>query len=122
VCAVQEAKKLLFGERVSREDIFVTRDIYPAVAKRTNKKVKTAARQIERVGNLCWDSLDKSQKLRYIGKALNDIRSPQDMIFYLAYFSQYGKPYFVIMSEEWSQLQMIETDIKPVRAEHDPYM
>ncbi|MCD8380966.1 MAG: hypothetical protein LUC95_11780 [Lachnospiraceae bacterium] len=110
-CAIQEAKKLLFGERISREDIFVTRDIYPAAASRTNKKEKTAARQIERVGNLCWDSLDKGQKLKYIGKVLNDIRSPQDMIFYLAYYSQYEKPYFEILREEQERFLMAEFDV-----------
>ncbi len=104
VCAIQEAKKLLFGEGISREDIFVTRDIYPNVARKTNKNLRTTARQVERVGNLCWDCLDKNLKLKYIGRVLKDIRSPQDMIFYLAYYSHYGKPYFVVMSEEQKKL------------------
>ncbi len=105
VCAIQEAKKLLFGERISREDIYVTRDIYPAVARQTNKKAKTAARQIERVGNLCWDSLDRNLKMKYIGRVLNDIRSPHDMIFYLAYYSHYEKPYFLVLSEEADRMR-----------------
>ncbi len=111
VCAVQEAKKLLFGEQIPRDDIFVTRDIYPNVAKKTNKNVRTTARQIERVGNLCWDSLDKNLKLKYIGRALRDIRSPQDMIFYLAYYSHYEKPYFLVMSEEHDKPLSTENEV-----------
>lgn len=107
-CAVREAKRLLFGESVSLENIHVTRDIYPSVAEAIDRNTKTTARQIQRVGNLCWDSLDKNMKLKYIGRTLNDIRSPRDMIFYLAYYSQYEKPYFRIMGEE--QLEQTDPD------------
>ncbi len=98
-CAVREAKKLLFGESVSMENIHVTLDIYPTVAKVINRNAKTTARQIQRMGNLCWDCLDKKQKMKYIGRVFNDIHSPSDMIFYLAYYSQFEKPYYLVLNE-----------------------
>ncbi|MCD8068355.1 MAG: hypothetical protein LUE87_05625 [Lachnospiraceae bacterium] len=68
ICAVREMGRLLFEEGRALGEILVTRDIYPAAARMTQKNIHTATRQIERVGNLCWDSLDRNQKLKSAGR------------------------------------------------------
>lgn len=102
--AVGEAEELLFYRKIPMDDILVTKHIYPAVAERTGKSYKAVSRQIERLGNLCWDSLDEKQKMSYIGKPLKDIRAPRDMIFYLAFYSHFDKPYYEIIYKNPSLL------------------
>lgn len=98
--AVQEAERLLFIENVPMDDIRVTRDIYAVIAAKRNKVIHTVARQIERTSNMCWDSMNESDKQRYIGKQIRDLRGPRDMIFYLAFYSWFGKGYYEVLNEE----------------------
>ncbi|MCD7807546.1 MAG: hypothetical protein LUH19_09460 [Lachnospiraceae bacterium] len=100
VFAVRETGRLLFDEGRPFEEILLTRDIYPVVAGLMKKNERTVARQIERVGNLCWDSMDEKLKIKYIGRPLSDIRSPQDMIFYLAFYCRFQRAFYEIMEEE----------------------
>lgn len=102
-CAVEIVKKLLFCRKIPLDDIRMTKDIYPAVARQTKKSCQAVARQIERTGNLCWESMDEGQKMQYIGKAIKDIQGPRDMIFYLAFYSYFHKPYYEILENPpWS--------------------
>ena len=57
------------------------------------------ARQLERMGNLCWDRLGKKERDLYIGKQLRDIRAPRDMLFYLAFYCHFDKPYYEVLEE-----------------------
>ena len=102
--AVWEAEELLFFKKIPVDDILVTKDIYPVVAKRIGKNYKAVSRQIERLGNLCWDSMDEKQKINYIGKPLKDIQAPRDMIFYLAFYSHFHKSYYEIVSKNTAWL------------------
>lgn len=99
VCAVCVAEKILFEERLAVDDILVTKDIYPKVARQLNKDSRSIARQVERLGNQCWDSMDREQKKKYIGKELRDIRAPKDMIFYLAFYVHFGKGFYRVLDE-----------------------
>ncbi len=99
VCAVFGAGKLLFEENVAMDDILVTKDIYPKVANRLEKDGRSVARQVERLCNQCWDSMDCLQKKKYIGKELKDIRAPKDMIFYLAFYVRFRKGFYEILEE-----------------------
>ena len=56
-CAVGITVHLLFDERMSQDDIRVTKHVYPEVAKRTGKSYASVSRKLERMGNLCWDNL-----------------------------------------------------------------
>ncbi len=96
-CAIKRAEELMFVKGKSIDDIQVTKDIYPFVAEHTNRSYKAAARQIERTSNLCWDNIDQPQKMKYIGKVIFDIHAPRDIIFYLAYYCYFGKPYYEVM-------------------------
>lgn len=98
--AVCEAGKLLFEERVAMDDILVTKDIYPEVAKRMGRDSRNVARQVERLANQCWDGMDGAQKKKYIGKELKDIRAPKDMIFYLAFYAHFRQGFYRVLEKE----------------------
>ena len=98
-CAVHEAERMLFSEQIPVDDIQVTRDIYPKVAKELNKHGSSVARQIQRMSNECWNSTDVQMKRKYIGKELKDIRAPKDMIFYFAYYVHFQKGFYEILKD-----------------------
>ena len=100
VCAVFEAGKLLFEEKVAMDEILVTKDIYPQVAKQLEKDSRSVARQVERLSNQCWDSMDCVQKKKYIGKAPRDIRAPKDMIFYLAFYVHFRQGFYKVLERK----------------------
>ena len=66
-CAVEITSRLLFEEDMAQDDILVTKHVYPEVARKTEKSYMAVARQLERMGNLCWDRLGKKE--REIGRA-----------------------------------------------------
>ena len=76
-CAVEITSRLLFEEDMAQDDILVTKHVYPEVARKTEKSYMAVARQLERMGNLCWDRLGKKERDLYIGKQLRDIRAPE---------------------------------------------
>lgn len=94
--AVEVVGYLLFVEKLPLEEIYVTKNVYPEVAGRLKQNGKSVARQIERLSNSCWDSMDKEQKLKYIGKELKDIHSTRDILIYFAYYSHFLKAYYEI--------------------------
>lgn len=99
-CAAGVAGELLFGEGRAMDDILVTKDIYPEVARRLGKDSRNVARQAERLANRCWDSMDGAQKRKYIGKEMKDIRAPKDMIFYLAFYVRFRQGFYKVLEKE----------------------
>ena len=100
-CAVDVAIELMFVRKIPMDDIYVTDDIYPEVAKRFTGRsgapssVKTISKRIERLANLCWDTLvDRELVAEYIGAPLKSIRAPRDIIFYLAFYTHLDMPFF----------------------------
>ena len=63
------------------------------------KDSRSVARQVERLSNQCWDTMDCLQKRKYIGKELKDIRAPKDMIFYLAFYVRFKESFYKILEE-----------------------
>lgn len=98
-CAVGITVHLLFDERMSQDDIRVTKHVYPEVAKRTGKSYASVSRKLERMGNLCWDNLGEEGRRTYIGRQLRDIRAPRDMLFYLAFYCHFNRPYYEVLEE-----------------------
>lgn len=98
--AVRIIKELLFVKRIPQDEILMTSDVYSPVAFELQRMPKTTARQIERAANLCWNAMTDEQKRTYIGRELADIDAPRDILFYLAYYSQFEKPYYVLMKEQ----------------------
>lgn len=102
--AVDLASELLFIQKIAMDDIRVTKDIYPVVAKQLKKKTGAVSRKVERLANLCWDSLTPERKKEIIGEQRHDIRTPSEMVFYLAFYAHFGKPFFEVISREPSLL------------------
>lgn len=97
--AVWRAKQVMFYENVSPDDILITKDIYPDVARATKRSIRSAMRQVERMGHRCFDSMDNKQKQKYIGKAIRQLQSPGQMVYYLAFYSHFGMPYYEVIEK-----------------------
>ena len=93
--------ELLFVHNMSWDEIKITKDIYPAVAKRIGKSTGATARSVERMVNRCWDKITPQQKQQYIGRELEDITSTTDFVVYLAYYVYYEKPYFELLRTQF---------------------
>lgn len=105
--SVDIAIHLMFFERIPMDDIHVTDDIYPKAAKLVKNRrgrpstPKTVSRRIERLANLCWDTLvARNLVLEYLGATLEDIRAPRDMIFYLAFYVYLDTPFFIAIQNQ----------------------
>ena len=98
-CAVRHVEELLFVKNVSMDDVQITSAVYEPVALELQRNPRTVARQIERLANLCWNTMDKEQKMRYIGRNLKDISAPRDMLFYLAYYCQFHLSYYELLEK-----------------------
>ena len=106
VYAVDAAIELLFLQGVTMDDICVTKDIYPETARLpacvpdAAPSVRSTARRVERLANLCWDALaDRGLVQTSLGAPLRDIRAPRDMIFYLAYYVYLDTPFFTAVEQ-----------------------
>jgi len=105
--SVDIAIDLMFVQGVPMDDILVTEDIYPEVAKLVkNRKGKipsfrAISKRIQRLANLCWDTLvAKDLVLEYLGAPLPDIRAPRDVIFYLAFYVRLDTPFFAAVQQQ----------------------
>lgn len=102
--SINEAANLLFVQNIPWDEIKITKDIYPAVAKKLGKSPSATARSVERLVNRCWDKMTPQQKQQYIGRDLEDITSTTDFVVYMAYYLYYGKPYFEILHTQFFAL------------------
>ena len=101
VCAIERTMNLLFERRVAMEDILVSKDVYLAVARDTHKAPATVSRQIERLANLCWSTMkDAGETESYIGKNLHDIHAPSEILYYLAFYIYFDRPFFKVIRRE----------------------
>ena len=105
--AVDTAVDLMFVQGIPMDDIFVTDDIYPKAAEHFRKRSgevstpKAVARRIERLSNLCWDTIvSRGLVMDYIGAQIKDIRAPRDIIFYLAFYDYFDKPFFTVIAKQ----------------------
>lgn len=94
VLAIETMEYLLFEEGMHRDDIRVTKDIYPAVAKRLDKSVAAVSRSIARTVSQCWCCGDAKQMAQIVGRELTDIYLVGDILFYFAYYRHHMKPYY----------------------------
>ena len=62
------------------------------------KTTTAVSRQIVRLCNLCWDTMqDTGEVEQYIGKPIRDLRAPNEMIFYLAFFVHFDQPFYRVV-------------------------
>ena len=99
-CALDMIVDLLFVQHVHKGDIHVTKDVYPQVARRLCKSPSAAARSIERLAILCWDTACKENRvLDLFGRRLSDIPTTSDILFYLAFLLHFDKPLFSVLED-----------------------
>ena len=100
-CAIDRIVCLLFERKIAMEDILVSKDVYLAVARDTQKAPATVSRQIERLANLCWSTMqDAGETECYIGKNLHDIHAPSEILYYLAFYVYFDRPFFKVVRRE----------------------
>lgn len=97
--AVSLAREKMFREKIPMEEILVTKSIYPKAGKQYGKSAKAAARQIERMGNRCWESMTPEERERYLGEK-DRFPAPMEMVLLLGCYCEYGKSYKE-MEKEW---------------------
>lgn len=109
--AVDITIELMFVRGIPMDDILVTNDVYPNVAKLLKKKAdappttQAVSRRIERLAKKCWNILVKRNLvIKYIGTPLTSIRAPRDIIFYLAFYSYLDVPFFIAIERQPSLL------------------
>jgi len=101
-CAIDRAVELMFVEHVSKDDILITKDIYPDVAREMSaRNHRSMGRRIERLALRCWEELQKDEELmrKYIGKPLRDVGAPSDLIFYLAYYCYFDRSFYEVIEQ-----------------------
>ncbi len=99
--AVDIAGELLFERHIPMDDIRVTKDVYPWVAEQINRSPGAVTRRVERLANLCWDTLmERNLVAAYIGTPLKDIKAPRDLILYLAFYIEFERPFFDVVNQE----------------------
>lgn len=103
VCSVEVAYDLMFVQGRTRDSIYVTKDIYPVVAKELcAKECDTVARHIERLCNRGWDRIKRDQKLmdRFVGNHAEELDAPSELIFFLACYMKYERPFREVLEQE----------------------
>lgn len=103
VRSIEIAYELLFVQGRSRNSIQVTKDIYPDVAREIQpKRYKTVVRQIERLCNQCWDRIRADPYLleKVIGNHTKELEAPSEIIFLLACYLKYKKPFQEVLERE----------------------
>ena len=89
-----------FSVNAPIESILVTKDIYPKVALTLQIQPESAAQQIERIANDCWDLGDRDRLYVILGKEPPLCPPPREMLIYFAAFSYYGIPFQQAMDQQ----------------------
>lgn len=103
VDAVEVAYQLVFVDRRNRSSIHLGSDVYSPVAQTCKaKKYTSVVRQIERLCNNCLDRIQKNDDLlhRLVGQRTQEIEGPSDVIFLLACYLKYKKPFQDVLDLE----------------------
>ena len=93
-CSVDCLSELLFVQKIPMDEIMVTKDIYPEVAKQLNKNPRTISRE---EGN-------RAYLAKIIGRNLTTLREPREMLFYLSVYSHWNVPFFTAVQAQPSLL------------------
>lgn len=102
VYAVEKAGELMFKQGIPMEQIPITTAVYGKAGEKFKKSNRAAARQIERLSILCWDSMDKEDRIKYIGDD-DGYPSPREIVFCLAYYCRYCKSYQEVIREKMKE-------------------
>lgn len=89
----------MFVENIPMDDIRVTKDIYPYVARRLKKRSSTVTKSVERLANRCWDMGDQDRLNQIARKVLRMCPVPRDVLVYFAFYSYLDMPFYQAIEE-----------------------
>lgn len=76
------------------DEVQVTKELYPLVARELKKKPRTAQRAIYRAVECVWEEGKNEALNRVIGRALPVKPKPGELLFYCVYYLEKGSPHF----------------------------
>ena len=76
------------------DEVQVTKELYPPVARELKKKPRTAQRAISRAVECIWEEGKNEALNRVIGRALPVKPKPGELLFYCVYYLEKGSPHF----------------------------
>ena len=107
-CSVDCLSELLFVQKIPMDEIMVTKDIYPEVAKQLNKNplppLSRRQKAVERLVLCCWEEGNRAYLAKIIGRNLTTLREPREMLFYLSVYSHWNVPFFTAVQAQPSLL------------------
>lgn len=98
--AIAVAEELLFNQGLAMDDVQITKQIYPMVARQFRKTDNAAAKCVERLSRLCWEAMVAQDLVaQYLGRAIQQSPTPRSLIVYLAVYSHTGSPFYTVIEE-----------------------
>ena len=92
--AIDITMNWLFIAQYPIDELHVTRDLYPLIGYILKKQPTAIARSVERLSNLCWDTLVCTNQVEhYFGTNLTSPPYPRNLVLYFAYYTYYGYPF-----------------------------
>lgn len=99
--AIAVAEELLFNQGLAMDDVQITKQIYPMVARQFRKTDNAAAKCVERLSRLCWEAMVAQDLVaQYLGRAIQQSPTPRSLIVYLAVYSHTGSPFYTVIEED----------------------
>lgn len=86
-----------YREAASMEEnrrVYVTKEVYPQVAKGSGSNCVAASRAVCRAVEYCWMEGRNEALNRIIGRPLPEKPKPEELLCYCAYYLEKGRPYF----------------------------
>ena len=76
--AIAVAEELLFNQGLAMDDVQITKQIYPMVARQFRKTDNAAAKCVERLSRLCWEAMVAQDLVaQYLGRAIQQSPTPR---------------------------------------------
>lgn len=82
----------------SHDELLLTKDIYPVVARQLHRSLQATERSIYRAAAACWMDGRNQELNQIIGRTLPMKPKPSELILYCAYYLEYGVPYHQVTS------------------------
>lgn len=99
--AIRVTEDLLFVQHIPMDDIFVTKCVYPNVARSIDRKPDSVSRRIERLTHLCWDAMqEQNLVVFYLGRDLKQTPTPGALMVYLAVYTHVQMPFFTFIEQD----------------------
>ena len=78
--AIAVAEELLFNQGLAMDDVQITKQIYPMVARQFRKTDNAAAKCVERLSRLCWEAMVAQDLVaQYLGRAIQQSPTPRSV-------------------------------------------